>query len=100
MRKIAQTIAVLCLIATIALGWMIYAYSIYIAAASTGWIGALLTIVLPVIAQIYWIAVAYLVTGVVLNILLIACLSWVALFLVGIAFASLADNRRLDDTSS
>jgi hypothetical protein len=92
MRKIAQTIAVLCLIAIIVLGWMIYAYSIYIAAESAGWIGALLTITLPVVAQIYWIAVTYLMTGVLLNSLLIACLFWVGLFLLGVTFAALADD--------
>ena len=32
MRKIAQIIAVFCLIAITLLGWMIYAYSIYLAA--------------------------------------------------------------------
>ena len=93
MRKIAQIIAVFCLIAIMLLGWMIYAYSIYIAAELAGWIGALLTLVLPVVAQIYWITVSYLMTGVLLNSLLIACLAWVVLFFLGITFAVLAESE-------
>ena len=92
MKNIARTIALACLISIVVLGLSIYLYSAYLA-ASGGWIAVLLTIALPVVAQIYWIAVAYMVTGVLFNTLLIACLAWAALFLLGIAFAALADAR-------
>ena len=93
MRKIAQIIALFCLIAITLLGWMIYAYSIYIASELAGWMVAPLTLVLPVAAQIYWITVSYLVTGVLLNSLLVACLAWVVLFLLGIISAVLAKSE-------
>jgi len=91
MKKIAKTIALVCLISIVVLGISIYLYSAYIA-ASWGWIAVVLTIALPVVAQIYWIVVAYMVTGILFNSLLVACLASTALFLLGIAFAALADS--------
>jgi hypothetical protein len=91
MKKIAQVGAVACLISIIVLGFAIYAYSIYLASFS-GWIATVLTIALPLIAQIYWIAVDFAATGVLLNTLLVACLAWIALFLTGLTLAALAER--------
>ena len=90
-KTIAQTVALGCLFSIIVLGVAIYLYSAYVA-ASGGWIAVLLTLALPVVAQIYWIAVSYLVAGVLFNTLLIACLAWLLVFLLGLAFAALAEN--------
>jgi hypothetical protein len=78
MRRISNFLGILCGIAMVALFLVIYILTVYIAYLD-GFAQMLLTMVLPFVAQIYWIYHIGHLTGTFLNTLTVLCIVWVVL---------------------
>ena len=72
------------------LGAAIYFYGLYLAGASAP-IAIIITSLVPLIGQAYWIWVIWTTTGVFFNSYLIAFLSWIAL---GVLLGNIVERRR------
>ncbi len=74
------------------LGLIIHIWTIVIAYTVSGLIGAIITLIFPVLSQIYWFIKVWSFAGTILNLYCIAILAYVGCFIVMIIGFSMMDS--------
>jgi hypothetical protein len=92
LRFFFEGVGGICIFMVMGLGIGIYIHSALLA-YSTDWVLLILTLIFPVLAQVFWIVFVWKSTGTLFHSLTIECLTW--LVLLTIALASITLARRL-----
>lgn len=75
------------------LGAGIHLYTIIMAFAETGWIGAFITLMLPILAEIYWMFASWKMVGTIFNTYCLAIFAYVFLIVISTLFSSFVSWR-------
>jgi hypothetical protein len=92
MRGLFAVIGGLCFVALWLLGLGIYIFCLYLAYL-TSFVAILLTLIFPVLGQLYWIWAVWMATGVFFNPLTIACLTWLGLAVLGAVLTAAGEKK-------
>jgi hypothetical protein len=99
MRRMILGVAVailgMSMLVKVLFGVALHLFTVFVAYSASGFFAALLTLIFPVMAQIYWIYNIWANTGVFLNLFTLLNLAYVGLWVVIIFFSAIA--AALDD---